>query len=517
MGLHTKSVCRNCYATQSDPPGPQDYRLTGTLQCLHCGKFYCTPDSMCPPDTTANPSTTPFKLRTRGKFEADEAHASTLRGDPLKNFMQGRGYRTFEHACKGIPGADRYQPGARYIQDKMHIIDEGGTQLWGGGLVWYMVADGVVADVATIRQIDRAHPPPKHQLADKQLLYLQDSLSESTDVEVDGEFIKGPGKGCRLSGKAANIALWALYSIPRYQPLIDAHIGTGPEPAWWVAWKLYVEEVALVLSPGTNELWARQLAKAIQTHREAAWKIRPWRRIYQSKKPHYEHHLPAQGVGYGPIHLVTAYRFEAEHQPHKRSARDCNRHHTEMSIAMHWAASSAKATFCMELSRTEIIPMARAKHSEVHSAVTVAALADATERESLTQVLSLVKPLRAEDQIQIEWHEAVQFNKYRIALGGWVVTTCDGLKLDKRLGVVDSIFHANGQWCIYINIFPEWSLVELSSGQLVSQDPRVITTVESVAAPEQVRTILTSGLELFPVMKLPAPRQSKTRVYLVPE
>lgn len=271
MGLHTKSVCRHCNASQLDPPDAFDYRLPGTLQCIKCSKIWCT---ACV-DSLEHPNTKPFVLRTRVQYDAQQRAAEQLPPSQRAQMMQLIGINTFDHAYVDVPFSSQYQPGLRAVQDKMHIIDEAGCARYGGATVWFCVESGV-ATLEEMRHATLNYPHySKYRLNGERPIFLHNSLTDSTTFHLNGAAIKGPSRSCHLSGKAASIALWTFYSLAILLPFIERKYGNTAKPDWWLAWTMWVDVVALVCSPQTNEAWGAQLANAIMKHQIKVLGVQP--------------------------------------------------------------------------------------------------------------------------------------------------------------------------------------------------------------------------------------------------
>jgi hypothetical protein len=264
------------------------------------------------------------------------------------------------------------------------------------------------------------------------------------------------------------------------------------------------------------------LGDAIKAHKELITAIPQYHFAWRSKKPHFEAHLPRQGLGWGPITGITEYRFEAEHQPHKQTARDSNRIHTDLTIAMHWALASAEATFMQRLQRPEVAALAAPIHSR-QCTPTQAAEIPGDEGDTLLRVLAVTERIGIDTKTRIEWHDAVRFQGRAIARGGWVIVTrrspiasaSDAPVEEERLAIVHGIYKAEERWCIFLNLFPCTSLVTLLTGQHASMDPAVLAN--QPIAPEHMFCELCElqFTLIHPVQRMTISRSHKM-VYFVP-
>jgi hypothetical protein len=294
------------------------------------------------------------------------------------------------------------------------------------------------------------------------------------------------------------------------EPLILRKIGpNGAKPEWWKAWILFVEAVALFRSWKTSEMWASAASAAWIAAKDALRKI-PQLYYLMKKKDHAADHIPRQGVAWGPPYRATSeFRLEAEHQPHKASARAHNRKMTRDDMMADWAESSAAAFFSGDIFVPDVEPLQVAKHRE---AVRPLALASA-ERRCLLDVLQVTGRLDAAET-EVLWFGAVKYMGKPIEIGRWVMVTTTGV-LQERLAHVDSIYSVDGIFVLALNVYPPTSLVTTDSGKLVSMDPRV--RLESAVTDAQIvlRMERASLLLLLPLEKVYL-REYESMVCFVP-
>lgn len=235
---------------------------------------------------------------------------------------------------------------------------------------------------------------------------------------------------------------------------------------------------------------------------------------------HFPIHLPQQGLGYGPIPNLTAYRFEAEHQPNKASARDSNRINTAKSIAIFHAKANAEAYFNRRLDRDAIQCLRKpiCRHHVCQEDLSAARSDE--EREVLTAVLKLAGgATMPSGKVWIEWHDALKAIGKIIEVGQWVIIQWKPesepeREPEPRIYHVKALFSVEGQWIAFFNSYPPSSLVKLQCGRWVTQDPNILSDVP--CAEEQFRKCLTpSQIEI--ILPVYLVKLSDQLAYFVPQ
>ena len=190
-----------------------------------------------------------------------------------------------------------------------------------------------------------------------------------------------------------------------------------------------------------------------------------------------------------------------------------------MSIAQSWADSSADAAIS-GLARPETEALAAPLHSET---ITPApCLAGVDREQELTAAFKLLGRFPgADEEIALEWHDAVRFRGRSIYCGGLVIfeLAMGGESMRNRLAQVQSIYHHSGTFCIFLNLFAQTSLVTMPTGENVSMDPLLLRPVGAPMTTAHQLAILLRAPDvslMYPVQRL-YPGQSDLLVYLVPE
>ena len=532
LGTKTKRVCRHCYASQLDPPAADDYRRPGSFACRCCEKFRCVCSDRAGPD---DGETSPFTLRTKPRWTAERAHYDSLPTSAGSAFLQDIGVNTFDHPYRDVPYNSMYSPGYRFLQPRMHVVDEGVSKAFGGATIWFIITSGC-ATLEECRSATENANWPKYAANYERPIRLNDGLKESTMISVkgvngDSKDVRAPSAAAQLTGKAAQMKTWTFHSIAIYEPMVRAKFalpgGRFPEPTWWKAWRQYVTIVCLLAVRKTSDEWARQLTEAHMEFMKTVGEIEEYTHLLNAKKPHFLAHFPKQGIDFCPPDTLTEYRLEGEHQWHKAQARLSNRKGTAATVAHAWADARAAALFEGKLRRCSLETLGAPLYSE-----TVDVRASQHPLPIQHQVAQMTGHCLGSTTMHMDWYVAIRFKGKPVYLGGWLVvnycppsqlSSATMISLHERLAIVDTIISSAGQLCLFLNVFEETALVKIESGQMVSQHPEVLKQLSPATATLQVRFPLTpcyiEALDLQPVMKqyMQDPSIEPDVVFLVPE
>jgi hypothetical protein len=162
----------------------------------------------------------------------------------------------------------------------------------------------------------------------------------NTDQMYHGDSNGNPHSDCAFPGTAAQVLDFALISVALFEPFFA---GKEENPVW-VAWKLHVEILTLLLFSSYTVADVVYLDKLIFTWQSLFLDIEKYCYLWKPKH-HFVSHFPQHIIDWGPPRLYWCMRFEAENQLIKALAVACNMKSMLYTVTNGMALRTARNIF----------------------------------------------------------------------------------------------------------------------------------------------------------------------------